>query len=274
MNQFFNLKSATSQQLPKNSLRFKDFTTKIPKNGGIISVDDHQFNKLLLVHTCTIDYFLLAIWCIFKIKPSFPDIIKENILYKNLFYYLNKVLDYIENDQWDKAKSLWILDVIKLKPNDNFTFSTYKDEFLFFLKHFQGYQALEYFCQKCKKKVGTDFELLYLQKHESLTFLTYKETIICSKCKSGIRPTFIKIPQFVFVQTISVDILLPNIPLNITIGNHSFNFLCCTFNDMNYHFKSIFCKNEAFFAIDNEVNSYEQKVNQDHFISSIFYYLI
>ena len=67
-------------------------------------------------NTCTIDYFLLAFWCVSKISnvssQALIDLTQENKIAR----YFQKIIDLIDIFEWDRARSLWILAVLELKP--------------------------------------------------------------------------------------------------------------------------------------------------------------
>ena len=112
----------------------------LPKWGGKIETKNdftrsNIYENFSIIDTCTIDYFLLAI--------SFSSLLNENIIpmldasslinEKNpLVANISKIIKLVLANEWNLAKTIWILDVIKLKPQRR-RFSTFGDEHEFFI---------------------------------------------------------------------------------------------------------------------------------------------
>ena len=63
------------------------------------------------------------------------------------------IISLIGANEWDKAKTIWVLIVCRMKPNDELCFSLFNTEFEAFIKHFIDYQAVQFYCENCKKKI-------------------------------------------------------------------------------------------------------------------------
>jgi hypothetical protein len=132
-----------------NGLSFREFIKRIPSNGGNVEVlieDFYDYNcyesvekyqKLKIVNTCTIDYMLFSIWCVTKLSENAE---KKFKLFKKseckFLQYLHKISSLIEKLQWNRVKSLWILLILKLKP-ENLEFSLFGTEYRFFVQYFR-----------------------------------------------------------------------------------------------------------------------------------------
>ena len=77
------------------------------------------------MNTCSIDYFLFSFWCqtllspgikneIAALKQHFNDVSRNNNTIQ--------MIDLISDNQWDRVKTLWILDLNGMKPNDEWQF--------------------------------------------------------------------------------------------------------------------------------------------------------
>ena len=61
-----------------------------------------------------------------KIKCFLTDTILINQFDKLM---LERIFNFIDNGKWNEAKSIWILEVLKLSSNENNEFNTYSDCF-------------------------------------------------------------------------------------------------------------------------------------------------
>ena len=85
----------------RNNFKTRDFVLHIPNWGGRIDTKDDlytDYNKLSVEDTCTIDYFLLAIWCCSIINPRIKEII--NLKSNELLNNLSEIVEYIDNCDW------------------------------------------------------------------------------------------------------------------------------------------------------------------------------
>ncbi len=82
-----------------NAINYRTFTKHLPENGGVIALniadfDDEnyfedclKYSRLKIYNTCTIDYFLLGLWCSSLLSNSLQAIILENKEKINTFKY-------------------------------------------------------------------------------------------------------------------------------------------------------------------------------------------
>jgi hypothetical protein len=103
----------------ENNISFREFTAHIPKWGGVIDINENDFftksdfskyfdyRNIVFNNTCTIDYFLLGMWCISKLS-SCTSLKKYNENSHITIKYLRKIVDLIDEDDWDRARTLWI----------------------------------------------------------------------------------------------------------------------------------------------------------------------
>ena len=85
----------------RNNFKTREFDLHIPNWGGRIDTKDDlytDYNKLSVEDTCTIDYFLLAIWCCSIINPRIKEII--NLKSNELLNNLSEIVEYIDNCDW------------------------------------------------------------------------------------------------------------------------------------------------------------------------------
>ena len=138
-----------SQKKPLNdsfmSFNIDEFRLRIPKWGGRL-VDKKNYELgFNLTNTCTIDYFLLSLWTCTRLKTKLYDQINRLSFHKK--QDLIDVITSIEFIQWNKAKSIWILQFLfehydldcdcaeckKMFPESK-AISTFGSEYEFFLE--------------------------------------------------------------------------------------------------------------------------------------------
>jgi hypothetical protein len=231
----------------KNEIAFKIFSKHIPEIGGRIVINElfqncSIFNKLQISHTCSIDYFLLAFWCSSQLSKNFMDIlneIKENIDLNNV---LVKVISLVDNFEWNRAKSIWLLVICHLNPNENLKFCTFNTEYESMVGFFIENQRYQFFCFKCSKEVGLNSTQIFLYKIVNDVFINAGFKDICEECLSVPNVRFLKKAYCLFIETFTEEnvemITIKVVPLIVTFNDYVFNFLCGTFLK-NVHITSI-----------------------------------
>jgi hypothetical protein len=151
----------------ENLVTFRSFSLEIPKWGGHIEVNASDFGELFsnfsiyndmpIINTCTIDYFLLAVWSAHLLSSKVRDIFltRES---DSLIKYINKIFDLIDNPipNWNRAKTIWTLIVTKLEHNNSLAFGCWDSTYNMFYKHFKQHQAIQFKCEKCNSSVRSE----------------------------------------------------------------------------------------------------------------------
>ena len=146
-----------------------NFSSILPTWGGniVLNSDDQLklFNNFKIIDTCTIDYFLLAISYSSIINVQIKNYLNNSTRLdktNSLKSKLNEIVNLILQNEWNKAKTIWILNVLKLEPKRR-CFSTFGDEFDFYIKHVKELQLLNYTCsnRSCRNSVHTNDELYF-----------------------------------------------------------------------------------------------------------------
>lgn len=274
LSQTFNL-SQISSKSNHNTFRFRYFSSHIPDWGGKIrsqSDDSKKYNDLNIINTCSIDYFLLSIWCCSKLNSIIKLKIdsKQDDVYSNI----SKIIELIDKYHWNEAKTIWLLDVINLKPNRSLEFNTYGSEYDFFIKAISKKQTIAYKCETCDIEVAKRYEDLFIYKSKNNeTFFNFDAYNNCYECNTNVIAKFVDCPFGLFIQA-NGKIDISEIPLTIKIDAYSFDFLCCTFKINSNHFSSIFKLNNSYYLVDDlDYNKSLNKNIPDHSICTIFYYL-
>ncbi len=150
----------------KNEIIFKTFSKHLPELGGKITINSDDFlknqlwyenclkyDKLGNVKTCSIDYFLFAFWCSSKISKHFIGIFNE-IANINFFEKtLVNIISLIENFEWNRVKTVWLLSICCLEPNDHLRFCLFNSEYKSIVQFFLNQQKYQFYCQSCNKEV-------------------------------------------------------------------------------------------------------------------------
>ena len=146
-----------------------NFSSILPTWGGniVLNSDDQLklFNNFKIIDTCTIDYFLLAISYSSIINVQIKNYLNNSTRLdktNSLKSKLNEIVNLILQNEWNKAKTIRILNVLKLEPKRR-CFSTFGDEFDFYIKHVKELQLLNYTCsnRSCRNSVHTNDELYF-----------------------------------------------------------------------------------------------------------------
>ena len=90
-------------------------TSHLPKWGGLCVLtenhDNFGYNRLKIVNTCSIDYFLLTFWVSKILDQNIINILEEHRNSQNqLITIINEIINHFGSRQWNKAKSLLIID--------------------------------------------------------------------------------------------------------------------------------------------------------------------
>ena len=89
----------------------KKFISHIPKWGGVLIDKNNQKTSFLISNTCTIDYYLLALW----VSTKMTDLrITQTNMPELKTSLITSIIESIEANQWDRAKSIWIRDVANM----------------------------------------------------------------------------------------------------------------------------------------------------------------
>ena len=96
---------------------------------------------------------------------------------------------------WNRAKTVWILIIYKLKHNGSFQFNCWSTSYDMFFKHFEQHQAIQFKCENCTqfvRKIQVSLNLVKNDKNEYyINLLEFKE---CSQCEIYVNGKFISKP--------------------------------------------------------------------------------
>ena len=81
------------------------FISRLPEWGGFIKTNANQNLTNKIYNTCSIDYLLLAVWFSQQISNQSAQLL-INLKEYNIIQRLINVIEFIENDEWNMAKTI------------------------------------------------------------------------------------------------------------------------------------------------------------------------
>ena len=106
-----NKRSTRSQNKHNDiGLNLNDFKLRIPNLGEQLVNEKNNQLGFNITDTCTIDYFLLSLWACSRIRTKIKDTINCSTFMKKQDFI--NIINSIEFLQWNKAKSIWILNIL------------------------------------------------------------------------------------------------------------------------------------------------------------------
>jgi len=234
----------------------------LPRWGGNIAFDKNDFNpvvysenqsfmNLKIINTCTIDYFMLAIAFSCDLNKNIYKIIDTA---NSLSEKLKMIIDLISANEWNRAKTLWILEILKITPKRR-TFDTFGEEFDCFIKHIKELQCLNYYCRSehCNDNIFYTNDEFYFENDENNNLtLSFDEKTECRICKTHehVFKSLGKSTPWLFIQTNKSTIYVQELPKVVKLGVKNYQFLCSTILLSN-HFRGIFYLNNEYLLIDD-----------------------
>jgi hypothetical protein len=271
-----NAKEKKKIFVSKKATRSESKAKKINSNNAVlfpnvvstISVfEDHipdqrtsiNFNgeSMRVINSCNIDYFLFSFWVLSKLLPyRFVRQIPKLRYAKEI----KNIIKHINSNDWNKAKEVWINNVINYLPDaDQINlYGTERDNFLQYLSQFQIYDKIQYCssnCQRNKLTIFKDADMIMLYVNPQVTLdPNLVKSPFCEKCNSSkiLTYTFKNKPNFIFIDSYDVkSTYLNDYPSEFIFGNLSFKRLCTTLYNGNNHFVGVFVIEDNYFVVDD-----------------------
>jgi hypothetical protein len=212
------------------------------------------------------------------------------------FEYIERIINSIDDDNWDMAKQIWIVHFIKYnKKPVRKKISLFGSEYDNFNKHIAFYQEhtlIDRCTDNCPNsysdKSRTDF-FFKKAKGKVELFFGEKKCRLCGENKVS-TVKFVWQPFFILVEAgqttlQSETIYINDVPQSLQLDNFKFQLLCTTLNQKQNHFYGVFFLNGDMYVVDDisrtstylvplEFNS--NRTNSFYFslpIGTSFYYL-
>ncbi|CAF0962569.1 unnamed protein product [Brachionus calyciflorus] len=234
------------------NIELENFERHIPKWGALIN---YQNQKINVDNTCPIDYHLLGLWHLSKLKPN--HLIIEN---SNFYRNLNLIIDFIDDCNWNNAREIWINNVMNFSDIPvNKKISLFGSELRRFITFFGQYQRHQVI-QKCSENCYFNLNLVINDDADNIFFIKEQKTVKlfscftekCNNCQSKIETLiqFYNKPNFVYIQSAHNNINVTSLPKEITIENNQYRFLYSTIHKPG-HFLGVFEINELLYLVDD-----------------------
>ena len=248
----------------------------LPKWGGNISEYD-SFQNFKITDTCTIDYFLLGIAFSCIKMTNYSQILLTGNRNQHLCQKIEQIVNLILIKNWNKAKSIWILEILKLEPKRRI-FSTFGDEDTFFISHIKTMQRLNHYCKTCDEVFYTNDEIYIhagINNNIIFNFNEIRKCNICG-CEQNVDKLFEETPCWLFIQNLIRNmkrkrIMFYDLPPQLIINEKKYLLLMCTYLK-GHHFKSIFTHDDHIYFFDDLKEGLTENMEK-HEVSSCIYYL-
>ncbi len=166
----------------------------------------------------------------------------------NLKKKLIQIINQIDNLNWNKAKTIWLIDVCLLASrinSTNKTICTYGNEYEFIYRHIACLQSFNleetFLSQNCSFKVKVGQKLrnyFYIIKQNDKYILNINSKKWCNICNNELRVqiNFAEEIFWLFCEidtgiSLSVDLL----PKSIQLGEKLYTLLCATFQSATFN---------------------------------------
>ena len=103
----------------KNMFDMSNFETRIPHWGGKIVDENNNDIGMIIVNIFTIDNLLLAMWVCAKLNRSIINLIPLKPIIR--------IINSIEMNEWNKAKSIWLKEILYGKVKLSINHITYQN---------------------------------------------------------------------------------------------------------------------------------------------------
>lgn len=239
---------------PKTGLSNEEFCSNIPKWGGHLR--DKNNNLIELINTCTIDYFLFALWTSWRLGSFDLEEDENDDLTTNIYEIIKK----IEEREWNEAKSIWTTKV-NMNPITNndgcLSINTLGIEHEMFINSFVPFQEYQ-----LKRKCSTSCErnntikikkyiYIALDINNNIVLFNESDCRLCGKSRS-VEPIFTKNPFILVIEAVS-HFKIHDIPKELIINKKKYRFLMMTIHQSaRIHFISLFELNNRIHFVDDK----------------------
>jgi hypothetical protein len=197
---------------------------------------------------------------------------------------LNQIFTFIEENKWDEAKTIWILDFLKQLPEQK-TFCTFNQSFNVFGRFLSVQQKYteDLTCRGCEYNIGVKVsDFLMFSKAYNSNFLTRDIFFIeCRKCKNNIiseHGNFVTKPAFLYCEilykSMTDSVKCYELPEFIYIKDLTFKLILAQIYEHN-HFLGIFLLKDKFVVLNDLQNKIRNlEVPPVHKVTHCLYFLV
>jgi hypothetical protein len=117
---------ASESVIFKTSSLLNKFYSHSPAWGGVIKSLDHIYNGFAITNTCSFDYILFGLWLSTQLSERVKNVLADSNTIRGFDKTsLNVVINFIEQNNWNEAKTIWIIDILKMIPNELRSFRSF-----------------------------------------------------------------------------------------------------------------------------------------------------
>jgi hypothetical protein len=231
------------------------FRSRIPIWGGVINYKNK--NNVTLTNTCTIDYYLLALWLLSKIQPNFIEMLPNVGITTHIRY----IIDCIQAKNWNKAKETWIVEVMKLSENSTRNrlslWGSERGRFYKFISVYQRHTLVRVCLLGCSlnnmplRNNEIDIYLIKRNGNPCEIYSIFDEGL-CNLCNAPFSTSirFDHNPNFIMLQTAYTNVFIQDLPRDLSINNMNFRLLCATVAKPG-HFVGLFEFENSLYSVDD-----------------------
>ena len=252
-----------------------EFFQHLPKWGGFVKIK--RKSKQAIINTCSIDYFLLGFWAASKLSLKFIDLINNSTC--SLKIQLLEVIELIEQNDWDRAKTQWLIDINQMNSSKNSLIDAFGCQYDLFVKH-----VIEFQLHHVKSTCVCGRENFYLSKNIEMDldennrpfFMLNKK--VCTYCSNLLAPCveFQQTSPFLIIENVyNKEIKNTDLDKLFEINGIRYKLLFCThFIQHLNHFISLFDIDNMTYLIDDLKRNTTNVTSDSYKISFAFYYII
>ena len=203
---------------------------------------------------------------------------------------LKQIFDSIENGNWNKAKSIWILEFLQLKPKDDLSFCTFSNSYESFgrIMAIQQVYSVSLACEFDEYSSCIQSNNFYFHFNGDNSVRYSLATRFCRNCGGEMSEvvgsvSFLVCPSWLYFDVHyeindKRQLTCLMLPMHIRINNLDFKLIMAQIivnsRTKNAHFKGIFLINEKFFLIDDLCkNNRNFNVPKKNRVTSCLYYI-
>jgi hypothetical protein len=265
----------------------ENFTKHIPPWGGnIVEWKEMKGTQIKICNTCTIDYYLLAIWCSSIMSGKIHEFLRSTGNEEDLKNNLTVIIELIENLNWNKAKTVWLLGICKLDSQINQiskSIDTFGNEYEFFYRYFACLQVFN-LTETCLNDKCPMVRTEKIIKQNYLYFINEKKKVVlniqsfktCKRCKIAldVKFEFLSNPCWLILEIAAgINLSIVELPRSFKLNSNEYHLLCATFYIVGRkHFKAVFFINEIFYMVDDLKPNELKRQTPKNKVLTCFYY--
>jgi hypothetical protein len=278
-------KSTKSTRLMKklepylNIKSMRDLVNHIPMNSCVFKPKRGQ--SIRIFNSCTIDYFLFSLWVSTKIDTNYKTFLDARKCKDELYVYIIEIINLIDQNNWPKAKFIWLTNCLKLKEANEFNClgSTY-EFFISTMLALQNYKEIKTCSCDSQKEINynSEWPLKTFEINSIVDKMINNGKIACDECKLEYKLSILfklePIWLIVDIQDKDNSIDIRRIPIYLNFDNKNSYILLCMYSyfastESISHFKGVFYLNEKYHWVDDLITNRIVELKEKEFTQQI-----